>query len=74
MTHKEDNLAVVVGYIMHYDLLEDMNGSFFTKIDKAIEIGKGFILAFYDEEENNWSGDLDFEEELNTFVINKTKK
>ena len=74
MTKEEDNLAVVVGYIMHYDLLEDMNGSFFTKIDKAIEIGKDFILAFSGEEEDNWSGDLDFEEELNTFVINKTKK
>jgi hypothetical protein len=48
---KEDNLAVVVGYIMYYDLLKDnINGSFFSKIDKAIEIAKDFILAFSAEE------------------------
>jgi hypothetical protein len=70
---KEENLAVVVAYIMHYDLLEEMNGSFFTKIDRAVEIGKDFLLTFSAEENNNWV-DKDFEETLNEFVINKIKK
>jgi hypothetical protein len=68
---KEDNLAVVVGYIMHYDLLVDINGSFFSKIDKAIEIGKEFCLTFSAEEGTHWIGDLNFKEGLNKFLINK---
>jgi len=63
------NLAVVVGYIMHYDMLKDsINGSFFSKIDKAIEIAESFCLTFSAEEESNWSGDLDFEETLEEFL------
>ena len=34
-----EELAVVTGYIMYYDLLEfKINGSFFSKIDKAMEL------------------------------------
>ena len=65
----DKNLAVVVGYIMYYDLLEDsINGSFFSKIDKAIELAELFVLTFSAEEESGWSGDLDFEETLDEFV------
>ena len=63
------NLAVVVGYIMFYDLLEDkINGSFFSKIDKAIEIAESFCSFYSAEEDSQWIGDLDFEEELEKFV------
>lgn len=72
---KEENLAVVVGYIMYYNMLEEeMNGSFFTKIDKAIEIAKEFCSFYSAEEESGWSNDLDFEETLNEFVTSKIKK
>ena len=65
----DKDLAVVVGYIMYYDLLEDsINGSFFSKIDKAIELAELFVLTFSAEEESGWSGDLDFEETLEEFV------
>ena len=65
----DKNLAVVTGYIMYYDLLQDkINGSFFSKIDKAIEIAELFCSFYSAEEENNWSGDLDFEETLDEFV------
>ena len=65
----DKNLSVVVGYIMYYDLLEDsINGSFFSKIDKAIELAELFVLTFSAEEESGWSGDLDFEETLDEFV------
>lgn len=65
----DKNLAVVVGYIMYYDLLEDsINGSFFSKIDKAIEIAELFCSFYSAEEESGWSGDLDFEETLDEFV------
>ena len=65
----DKNLAVVVGYIMYYDLLKDkIKGSFFTKIDKAVEIAESFCNFYSAEEENNWSGDLDFEETLEAFL------
>ncbi len=59
-------LAVVVGYIMFYDLLDCVNGSFFSKIDKAIELGEKFIKIY--PEDFNWEeSGKDFEEELNEF-------
>jgi len=62
------NLAVVVGYIMYQDLLEgNINGSFFSKIDKAIEIAESFCLTFSAEEESNWVN-LSFEETLEEFL------
>ena len=65
----DKNLAVVVGYIMFYDLLEDkINGSFFSKIDKAIEIAESFCSVYAEEEKSSWSGDLDFEETLEQFL------
>lgn len=64
----DKNLAVVVGYIMYYDLLEDsINGSFFSKIDKAIEIAELFC-SFYPADFNWEESELDFEEELEKFV------
>ena len=63
------NIAVVTGYIMYYDMLEDkINGSFFSKIDKAMEIAESFCNFYSAEEENDWSGDLDFEETLEQFL------
>lgn len=65
----DKNLAVVVGYIMYYNLLQfKINGSFFSKIDKAVEIAESFCNFYSAEEESGWSGDLDFEEELEKFV------
>lgn len=64
----DKNLAVVVGYIMYYDLLEDkINGSFFSKIDKAIEIAESFCSFYSAEEESGWV-ELDFEETLEEFL------
>jgi hypothetical protein len=66
-----NNIAVVVGYIMYYDMLEDkINGSFYSKIDKAIEIAKDFCSTFSAEEKSNWVGDLNFEDELEKFIKN----
>jgi len=60
-------LAVVAGYIMYYDMLQEkINGSFFSKIDKAIEIAEDFIK--YYPEEFEWE-ELDFEETLEQFLI-----
>lgn len=65
----KENLAVVVGYIMYYDMLKDkINGSFFTKIDKAIEIAESFCSFYSAEEESSWSGDLNFEDCLEEFL------
>ena len=66
---KEKNIAVVTGYIMFYDLLQDkINGSFFSKIDRAMEIAELFCNFYSAEEESGWSGDLDFEETLEEFL------
>ena len=62
-----EDLAIITGYIMYYDLLEfKINGSFFSKIDKAIEIAEDFIK--YYTEEFEWE-ELDFEETLEQFLI-----
>ena len=62
-----EDLAIITGYIMYYDLLEfKINGSFFSKIDKAIEIAEDFIK--YYPEEFEWE-ELDFEETLEQFLI-----
>ena len=71
---REENLSVVVAYIMYYDLLEEMNGSFFTKIDRAIELAKDFCSTYKEEEESNWVRDLDFEGTLNEFITYQIKK
>jgi hypothetical protein len=63
------NIAVVTGYIMYYDMLKDkINGSFFSKIDRAVEIAELFCSFYSAEEESGWSGDLDFEETLEQFL------
>jgi hypothetical protein len=63
------NIAVVTGYIMYYDMLEDkINGSFFSKIDKAMEIAESFCNFYSAEEESGWLGELDFEETLEQFL------
>jgi hypothetical protein len=65
------DLLVVVGYIMHYDLLEgSINGSFFSKIDKAIELAEQFVELY--PEDYNWvDTDLDFEEAIEKFLESK---
>lgn len=65
------NIAVVVGYIMYYDLLENtINGSFFSKIDEAVEIAEEFCKKYQKEEEEGWTK-LDFEETLEEFLNKK---
>ena len=62
-----NDIAVVVGYIMYYDLLEDkINGSFFSKIDKAIEIAEEFCKLY--PKDFSWGVKLDFEETLNNYL------
>lgn len=64
-----DELAVVTGYIMFYDLLADqINGSFFSKIDKAMELAQKFIERYSHEYKTDWI-DKDWEETLENFVI-----
>lgn len=65
------DLLVVVGYIMHYNLLEEsINGSFFSKIDKAIELAEQFVELY--PEDYNWvETDLDFEEAIEQFLESK---
>lgn len=62
-----EELAVVVGYIMYYDLFSDtrLDGSFFTKIDNVILVAKEFIKKYPHDYE--WIEE-DFEETLNEFV------
>lgn len=61
-----NDIAVVTGYIMYYRMLEDkLNGSFFTQIDKAIEIAEKFTLKYPSDDfwiENN------FEDAIYKFV------
>lgn len=67
-------MNVVVGYIMFYDLLQNkINGSFFSKIDKAIELAKAFCELYVEDEEQGWA-DRDFEEILEKFVHEKHLK
>lgn len=62
------DLAVVTGYIMFYDLLENVtSGSFFSKIDKAIEIAELFC-SIYPSDFKWEESDLDFEETLDEFL------
>mgnify|MGYP003416614884 FL=1 len=62
------DLAVVTGYIMYYRMLEDkLNGSFFTQIDKAIEIAELFC-SFYPADFKWEESDLTFEEILEEFL------
>ena len=62
------DVVVVTGYIMYYDMLQDsISGSFFSKIDKAIEIAELFC-SFYPAD-FEWGVELDFEETLEKFLI-----
>lgn len=61
-----NDIAVVTGYLMYYNLLEDkLNGSFFTQIDKAIEIAEKFTLKYPD---NNYWIENNFEDTIYEFV------
>lgn len=63
-----NDLAVVTGYVMYYDLLQDkINGSFFSKIDKAIEIAEKFALKYPD---NDYWIQNNFEDTIYKFVNN----
>lgn len=60
------DVSVVTGYIMFYDLLANkINGSFFSKIDKAIEIAEEFIEVY--PQDYDWS-ENDFEETIEAFL------
>lgn len=67
-TLSNNDIAVVTGYIMYYDMLQEkINGSFFSKIDKAIEIAELFC-SFYPADFKWEESDLDFEETLEEFL------
>ena len=41
------DISVVTGYIMFYDLLHpEIYGSFFSKIDRAIDIAEQFVEEY----------------------------
>jgi len=62
-----NEVAVVSSYIMYYDLLEFyVNGSFFSKIDKAIELAEKFIERY--SYRTDWT-ERDWEETLENFII-----
>jgi hypothetical protein len=61
-----NDIPIVVGYIMYYKLLEEkLNGSFFTQIDKAIEIAEKFSLKY--PADNDWI-ENNFEDTIYEFV------
>jgi hypothetical protein len=61
-------VAVVSGYIMYYDLLDfKINDSFFSKIDKSIELAEQFIKEYSEEYKTDWT-ELDWEETLSEFI------
>lgn len=63
-----NDIAVVTGYLMYYRMLEEkLNGSFFTQIDKAIEIAEKFALKYPSDE--YWI-ENDFEDTIYEFVTN----
>jgi 5-bromo-4-chloroindolyl phosphate hydrolysis protein len=54
---------------MYYDLLEFyINGSFFSKIDKAIELAEKFIERYSEHYKTDWV-ERDWEETLENFII-----
>jgi 5-bromo-4-chloroindolyl phosphate hydrolysis protein len=54
---------------MYYDLLEFyVNGSFFSKIDKAIELAEKFIERYSEHYRTDWT-ERDWEETLENFII-----
>jgi hypothetical protein len=64
-----NEVAVVSSYIMYYDLLEFyVNGSFFSKIDKAIELAEKFIERYSEHYRTDWV-ERDWEETLENFII-----
>lgn len=70
---RTDDVSVVVGYIMFYDLLKPkINGSFFTKIDRAIELAKSFCEIYAEDEKEGWVN-KDFEETLEKFMYEKIR-
>ncbi len=64
------DVAVVTGYIMYNDLLEDaigVNDSFISKIDLAINLAEKFVEKY--PEYYNWEeSKLDFEEAIEEFL------
>ncbi len=64
----ETDVLVVLGYIMYYDMLEEtINGSFFSKIDYAIELANKFAIEY--PKDYNWE-ENDYEETINKFLSN----
>ena len=60
------DITEVTAYIMYYDLLEfSVNGSFFSKIDIAIELAKEFVAKYPLDDE--WD-DKDWEETIENFL------
>jgi len=62
----EVEVTIVTSYIMYYDLLS-IDGSFFSKVDRSIELAKEFIQKYSEQYKTNWTS-LDWEETLNNFM------
>jgi len=66
------DIPVVTGYIMYYDLLHSAKyGSFFTKIDYAIELAEAFVLEY--PEDYDWA-ENDFETTIEKFLAKRLDK
>ena len=68
MDKTNKDILIVLAYIMYYDMLQNaIDGSFFSKIDYAIELAEKFAVTYpedYDWEENN------FEDTIQDFLSN----
>ncbi len=67
----EEELALVVGYIMYNDLLQGTRyRGFFSKIDKVLELSKEFIVIY--PKGYNWEdSDDDWSETLEAWIFKK---
>ena len=79
MNTKERELAVVVGYIMNYSLLNGtgFSGGFFATIEHALLLGEEFLKVY--SHTHNWENEDIWEDTLTRWVkqnaesiINKT--
>ena len=70
MEEQDEELTVVTSYIMYYDLLEGTryDGSFFSKIDRAILLAREFIRCY--PIDYIWGIEKEFDETLEEWVKN----
>lgn len=68
MGRKEKELAVVVGYIMHYSLFDGTrySGSYFATIDYALLVAEEFLKVY--PYNYVWGTELEWDETLEDWV------